>query len=200
MNVRFYRNLSYILAVLAGTAPIRLAAADEFTVDPSHTSVIFGISHLGLSYTYGRFNKVGGTYALDRQNPANSVFNFAVAADSVDTNDEQRDAHLKGADFFNVRQFPQITFDSKSVVYQDGDRIFKVTGILSLHGVKKEETLDFKLLGEGDGPFGNYRSGFLCEARILRSKYGMTNMLDNIGDEVALTISFEGIRKAAPAQ
>ena len=178
--------LSMLLTFAAGVLPIRSVAADEFTVDPAHTSVIFGISHLGLSYTYGRFNKVGGTYRLDRQNLANSEFNLAVAADSVDTNDEQRDAHLKGADFFNVRQFPQITFDSKSVVYQD--RVFKVTGILSLHGIRKEQTLEFRLLGEGDGPFGNYRSEF-----------GMTHMLDNIGDEVALTISFEGIRKTAAA-
>ena len=178
------------------------ARAENFVLDNSHTSVIFGVSHLGYSYTYGRFNQVRGGFTLDRANPAASQFQLGIDANSIDSNDQKRDEHLKGPDFFNVKQFPVITFQSKSIKVEktkEGE-MYNITGTLTIHGVPREVTLPVKKLGEGEGPYKKYRCGFLCQTKIKRSEYGMTNMIPNIGDEIAITVSFEGIRQdAAPA-
>jgi len=175
--------------------------ADNYALDGQHTSIIFGISHFNYSYTYGRFNKVQGSFAWDNANPAASKFVLAIEAASIDSNDMERDKHLRGADFFNANQFPQIIFQSTSVrpAAQNnpkGDK-FEVAGTLTIHGVTKQVTLPMKKLGEGPGPFGKYRCGFFCQTTIRRSDYGMTNMLPKIGDQVAITISFEGTRDGA---
>lgn len=171
--------------------------AESYTVDGTHTSIIFGISHLGYSYTYGRFNKVKGMYMLDRANPSASRFQLAIDAASIDTNDPKRDAYLQGPDFFNARQFPNINFQSTKVVAQSTSKgmTFQVTGNLTIHGVTKLVTLQMRKLGEGNGPAGKYRTGFLCQHNIKRSDYGMAGMIPMVGDEVAITISFEGIRQ-----
>ena len=167
-----------------------LVGADTYNVDASHTAVVFSVSHLGFSYTYGRFNKCGGRFVLDG---ANSKFELAIDANSLDTNDLKRDEHLRGADFFNVKQFPSITFQSTKVE-QDGDS-YNITGNLTMHGVSRQVTLPMKKLGEGKGPYGNYRVGFMSQFQIKRSDFGMQSMLPAVGDEVALSVSFEGIRQ-----
>ncbi len=175
--------------------------ADNYALDGSHTSIIFGISHFNYSYTYGRFNQVKGSFAWDKANPAASKFVLAIATASIDSNDVERDNHLRGPDFFNANQFPQIIFQSTSVrpAMQNnpkGDK-FDVVGNLTIHGITKQVTLPMKKLGEGPGPFGKYRSGFFCQTTIKRSDYGMTSMIPKIGDQVAITISFEGTREGA---
>lgn len=172
------------------------ARADNYLVDPSHTSVIFGINHLGYSFTYGRFNEVKGAFTWNNANPATGQFQLAISAASVDTNDAKRDEHLRGPDFFNAKQFPNIGFQSASITpQQNAPGKFLVNGNLTIHGVTQQVSLPLQKLGEGDGPFGNYRCGFLCQTSIRRSDYGMTNMIPNIGDEVAITICFEGLRQ-----
>src|SRR6185503_15746579 len=87
-------------------------AADYYKIDPEHTSVIFSTAHTGLSYTYGMFRDVSGQYVLDTANPANSRFRMVIRADSLDTNNAERDKHLRSPDFFDVQQFPDITLDT----------------------------------------------------------------------------------------
>ncbi len=164
--------------------------ADNFVLDPTHTSIIFSISHLGYSFTYGRFNTCSGLFSLDG---GNSQFSFSIDAGSLDTNDLKRDEHLRGADFFNVNQFPTITFQSTAVAVE-GD-VYNITGNLSMHGVTRQVTIPMKKLGEGPGPGGGYHSGFMTQFQIKRSDFGMTGMVGPIGDEVALSVSFEGIRQ-----
>ena len=176
------------MIVMLTTAPAFVA--DTYSVDASHTAVIFSISHLGYSYTYGRFNKCAGQFVLDG---ANSKFELAIDASSLDTNDAKRDEHLRSADFFNVKQFPSITFQSTKVE-QNGDS-YNMTGNLAMHGVTRQVTLPVKMLGQGKGPYGNYRSGFMSQFQIKRSDFGMQLMLPAVGDEVALSVSFEGIRQ-----
>lgn len=187
-----------LLVALLATS-VRPSRADDFALDESHTSIIFGISHMGISLTYGRFNKVTGAYSLDAADAAASKFEFKIDANSVDTNNGGRDGHLRGADFLNTAEFPLITFTSKKVAAgkaEDGKPAYEVTGDFTLHGVTKEVTLKFVKLGEGAGPQGNdFRTGFLCETTLLRSEYGMTQHLPGVGDEVAITISFEGVKK-----
>ncbi|HEX6964063.1 MAG TPA: YceI family protein [Lacipirellula sp.] len=193
------RLLSLGLAALIGLSLVtpRGWAADEFAVDNSHTSVIFGVSHLGYSFTYGRFNKVSGAFTLDPAGPEASTFQLAIDASSIDTNDAKRDEHLRGPDFFDAGQFPAITFKSTKVEGKrtDAGMTLLVTGDLTMHGVTKPVTLELQKLGEGPGPGGGFRTGFNCQAKLKRSDFGMTNMIPSVGDEVAITISFEGVRK-----
>lgn len=183
--------LAALCLAIVGSTPS--SAAETYTVDPSHTSLIFSISHLGYSYTYGRFNKLAGRYLLDRDAPQNSQFQFQVDVASIDTNDAKRDEHLRSADFFNAKQFPMISFQSSSV--SKTEKGYDVTGNLTLHGVTKQITLPMRLMGEGKGPYGNYRTGLIFQLQLKRSDYGMTGMQGPIGENVAITVSFEGVRE-----
>lgn len=189
------------LALLVCLAAATSRAAD-FVVDNSHTSVIFSVKHAGFSYSFGRFNKVSGKFSYDAAKPEASSFDVTIAVDSIDTNNPERDGHLKNADFFNAPEFPLITFKSTKVVpKKEGEtEILEVTGDMTMHGVTRPVTFNLEKVGEGQGPGPmGYRAGFVTAAKIKRSEFGMTNALDMIGDEVAINISFEGVRQEAPA-
>lgn len=170
---------------------ITTSEAASFRVDPGHSSVVFKITHLGVAPFYGRFNDVSGDFSLEDGGSVNVTVNAA----SVDTNSEQRDGHLKSPDFFNVNQFPEITFKSTKVS-ESGDDTYDVEGELTMLGTTKPVSVTFTKLGEGErGRFG-YRSGIETDVTIKRSDYGMTFYLDNgaLGDDVTLLIGLEGIR------
>jgi polyisoprenoid-binding protein YceI len=186
--------LSVFAALLTAA---RAPAADLYTIDPAHTSVVFSVAHSGFSYTYGVFRDASGTYVIDKQNPANNRFRLIIKSSSLDTNHQKRDEHLRSPDFFNVQKFPEITFDSTKCVAAtspDGGVLYQVTGNLVMHGVTREITVPLRMLGEGTGPYGDMRTGFLCQIELKRSEFGMTNLLkDNlVGDAVGITVSFEG--------
>ena len=185
-----------LLVALLATS-VRPARADDFALDESHTSIIFGISHMGLSYTYGRFNKMAGEFSLDAADPAKSTFKLTIDATSIDTANAGRDKHLNSGDFLNTGEFPLITFESTKVATREveGKTVYDITGNFTMHGVTKEITIPLTLLGQGAGPQGDQRAGFMCDTKLMRSAYGMDKMLPAIGDEVAITISFEGIKK-----
>ena len=189
------RRLALALALAACLAPARPVAADDYPLDKGHASVFFAISHMGLSYTYGRFNALNATYTLD-PDAAKCVFKFSIQTDSVDTGNKGRDDHLRSPDFFNAGEFPIISFESTKVAAREveGKTVYDVTGKMTMHGVTKEITLPLTKLGEGQGG-RDYRSGFLCETTLKRSDYGINGGLPAIGDEVEIKISFEGIRK-----
>jgi polyisoprenoid-binding protein YceI len=171
-------------------------AADTYSIDPAHTSIVFSVSHAQLSYTYGFFRKASGAYILDKANPANCRFRLTIDTDSLDTNHAERDKHLRGADFFNVQEFPTIVFDSTSCTpadLQDGAIVYQVKGNMTIHGVTRQVTLPLRMLGEGKGPFNDQRSGFLCQVELKRSDFGMVNLLNVVGDAVGITVSFEGV-------
>lgn len=187
-----------LLTAVALVAATPAARAANFEVDPSHTSVVFSVSHLGYSYTYGMFRDVKGTVEFDKATPEASKFSFTIDAASLNTMNEKRDEHLKNADFFNVKQFPQITFESTAVApgkSADGKTVYDVTGKLTMHGVEKEVTLPIEFLGEGASPFNDYRAGFLCQTTLKRSDFGMDFMVGPIGDSIGVTVSFEAVRK-----
>lgn len=167
--------------------------AADYDLDNSHTSLIFGVSHFGYSFTYGRFNTLSGGFSFDKANPAEASFKFEIDTSSVDTNDAKRDEHLRGPDFFDAKQFPKITFESTSV--RAVDEGLEMVGNMTMHGVTKEVTIPFKYLGEGKGPYGKYRCGFNAQVMLQRADYGMKAMAPMIGDDVSITFSFEGIQK-----
>jgi polyisoprenoid-binding protein YceI len=194
----------FVFLTCLGTAPVAALSADAYTIDPAHTSVVFSVGHTGLSYTYGVFRQAGGSYILDKTNPANCRFEFAIQTESIDTNHAERDKHLRGADFLNTQQFPTITFESTGCALATnapaGSVVYNVTGNLTIHGVTRQVMLPLRMLGDGKGPFGDERTGFLCQVELKRSDYGMRNLLEMVGDAVGVTISFEGIMREASGQ
>jgi polyisoprenoid-binding protein YceI len=171
-------------------------AVDFYTADPAHTSVVFSVAHSGFSYTYGFFRKATGTYKIDKDNGANCSFRFSIDANSLDTNNQERDKHLRSPDFFDVQQFPTITFETTRCTAsntQDG-MIYQLTGNLTIHGVTKQVNVPLRMLGGGPGPYKDQRTGFLCQIELKRTDFGMNNLLENnlVGDAVGITVSFEG--------
>jgi len=192
MQQRFHGSVLALLCVLALSAsPVR--AADNYALDAMHSAVTFKISHLGLSWIHGRFNDVAGSFTIDPDNAAKCAFELTVKSQSIDTGNTKRDDHLRSPDFFNVRQFPQLAFKSTAVkAVKDG---YEVTGDLTLHGVTR--SLTFTLVGgrKAEFPKGVQRTGYSTELVLKRSDFGMDKMIEAIGDEVHIAISFEGVKK-----
>lgn len=184
-------------------AASRVQAADTYDLDQSHFSIVFSISHLSMSYTYGMFRKAQGRVILDPANPAANHFQLTINADSIDTNHPQRDQHLKSPDFFNVAEFPTITFESTSCVQaatQEGLIVYQVTGNLTIHGITRQVTLPIQLLGQGAGPGGrDFRAGFMSQFELKRSDFGMNNLLEMVGDPVGISVSFEAVKQGGAA-
>lgn len=167
------------------------ASAANFTIDPTHSSVIFKIRHNGVSNVYGRFNDFAGSFVTDDATEQLTQIGVVVKATSIDTNVSRRDNHLRSADFFDAAVFPGIVFNSSNVtLLEDGS--YEITGQLSLHGASKNVTLRAGKIGSGQDATGNQRIGGEATLTLKRSDFGMTTMLDSVGDEVTLIIAFEG--------
>lgn len=169
--------------------------SEDYQLDDQHTSIVFATNHFGLSNTYGMFGKYAGEFSVDMTNPEAAKFQIVIDAASLDTKSEKRDEHLRGPDFFDVKQFPKITFVSTSIAVGKNEKSLKVTGDLTLHGETKEVVIDMTKTGEGKGPYGDERIGFSGRFTVKRSEFGMTTMVPQIGDDVNVLISIEGIKQ-----
>lgn len=171
------------------------ATAAEYKIDKEgqHAFIQFRIKHLGYSWLYGTFKDFDGGFNFDEKNPAADKVNVTINTSSVDTNHAERDKHLRSADFLNVSKFPQATFVSTGVK-KDGDEL-DITGNLTLNGVTKPITLEAKLLGQGDDPWGGYRAGFEAEGKLALKDFNITKDLGPASQEVELIISVEGVRQ-----
>jgi polyisoprenoid-binding protein YceI len=182
-----------LLAAALAAAFAPALAADEYAVDGMHAAVTFRVSHLGLSWVHGRFNDVTGNFTIDPGDPARCSFALEVKTDSIDTGFKKRDGHLSSPDFFNVKQYPLLTFKSTAVRPIEGG--YEVTGDLTLHGTTRPITFPLKGGRTAEFPKGVQRTGFSTELTLKRSDYGMDKMLEAIGDPVHIAISFEGVKK-----
>lgn len=191
-------NMHRITCVLTGFLVLifvtAATAAETFVVDPVHSFVQFRVSHLGIGFVSGRFPDVSGTIIADRDKPENSSVSFVVKTASVDTAVAARDEHLRSADFFDVLKFPEMKFQSRSVIPQ-GDTLGLVVGEFTLLGVSQPLTVEVQLVGEGKDPWGKYRAGFETSFTIRRSEFGMMKMLPGAGDEVNVSVLVEAIRE-----
>lgn len=173
--------------------------AENFAIDASHSEVGFQVRHL-VSQTRGRFNDFAGTVNLDPKNLANSSVDFTIKATSIDTNVPDRDKHLRGADFFDVEKYPEITFKSKSIKAAGKDT-YNVLGTLTMHGVSKDITLPVTYLGQAKDPWGNTRAGFEATTTLNRKDFGIVwnKALDAggamLGDDVKVNINLETVKK-----
>jgi polyisoprenoid-binding protein YceI len=171
------------------------AVAADYKIDKQgqHAFVNFRIQHLGYSWLYGTFRDFDGTFTFDEKNPAADKVSVTINTTSVDTNHAERDKHLRSAEFLNVSKFPQATFVSTGVK-KDGDDL-DIAGNLTLNGVTKPVTLEAKLIGQGDDPWGGVRAGFEAETKIKLKDFNITTDLGPASQEVDLIISVEGVRQ-----
>jgi polyisoprenoid-binding protein YceI len=183
--MKFKILLGTALAISLLVSAQTMAADYAIDIKGQHASVNFKASHLGYSYIIGRFNDFSGKFNHDSAKPADSSVNVTIQAKSLDTNHAERDKHLRSADFFEVDKYPVIAFESTS--FKDG----KLAGNLSLRGVTKPVTLNVTQIGEGDDPWGGYRSGFEGEVNLKAADFGFPGW---VGD-VAVTLQVEGVRQ-----
>tara|TARA_R110001599_G_scaffold88069_7_gene234265 strand:+ start:16716 stop:17255 length:540 start_codon:yes stop_codon:yes gene_type:complete len=177
-----------IIIISALTLLSSITMAADYKIDPAHSSVVFKIGHLGVSTTVGQFNEFEGQFSYAENGKSGSA-SLNIKADSVSTNHEARDKHLRSPDFLDVKQFPSLTFKSTTF---DGNTL---TGDLTLHGVTKAVSLDVNKIGESKDPWGGYRSGFEAKTVILRSDFGVTYFIPGVTDKTEIEIYVEGIRQ-----
>jgi polyisoprenoid-binding protein YceI len=173
-------------------------AADKYAFDVPHSSVGFSVKHLLISNVKGNFKDFSGTIMFDEADMSKSSVEVTIKAASIDTDNENRDNHLRSADFFHVEEFPEITF--KSRVVNKTDDGFELVGMLTMHGVTKEVTIPFEFLGKVTGPMGKERLGFEGHTEIDRKDYGITwnKILDSggltVGNEVKIELNIEAVK------
>ncbi len=192
--LRSVRSLALVLATLSPLAASQANAADTYEIDAAHAAAVFQVNHLGISTTHGRFNEISGSFVVDEANVGKSSVQLEIKTKSVDTANAKRDEHLRGPDFFDVKQYSKITLVSKSVS-KNADGSYQVTGDVTMHGVTKTVSVAFKKVGEGKDPWGGYRAGFDATFSLKRSDFGMKYMLEGIGDDVKINVAIEGVRK-----
>ncbi len=184
----------------AGAEAKMVEKTQTYELDTSHTVVRFDISHLVISTVEGRFNKFMGTFNYDAATQTLQNAKIVIDVASVDTNEPKRDDHLRGPDFFDVKNHPQITFDRAKLVAKDGKPV-QLIGMLEMHGVKKEVTLDVDFKGAMTDPGGSQKIVFNLSGKINRLDYGLTwnKTLDKggvaIGEDVQFDIKVEATQK-----
>ena len=178
--------------------------ATTWTIDPAHSAAEFAAKHMMITTVRGRIADVRGTITLDEANPERSAVEVELDAASIDTRSEQRDAHLRSADFLDVESYPTITFKSRRV---EGASVregasFKVVGDLTIRGVTREVTLDASYEGRGRDPWGGERVSFSADTRIDRRDFGLTwnAALETggvlVSNEIKIHIEAQAVRAA----
>jgi polyisoprenoid-binding protein YceI len=173
----------------------------HYDIDPAHTSAHFSVRHMMITNVKGEFTKVSGTVALNTENPAESKVEAVIETASLHTREEQRDTHLKSADFFDVTKFPEIRFVSTSV-QPSGDGEALVKGNLTIHGITKEVTLKVEgPTAEVKDPWGNMKAGATATTKIKRKDFGLVwNVaLETggvlVGEDVSISLEVELTRR-----
>lgn len=174
-----------------------------YQIDPAHSAAQFKVRHMMIANVKGEFTKVSGTITADPSNPSATQIQAVIDAASISTRDEQRDGHLKSADFFDVARFPSITFQSSKVL-PSGPGSFDVMGDLTIHGVTRPAVLTVdEVTPEAKDPWGNLRRGATAKTKVNRKDFGLRwNVALEaggflIGDDIEITIDVELIRQAA---
>ncbi len=146
--------------------------SQTYKIDTAHSNVAFSVRHMVFAKVRGHFTKWSAELSLDPSDLTKSSVSVTLDAASIDTGEAQRDGHLKSPDFLDVETFPKITFVSRKVK-RTGDKMFAVTGDLTIRGISHEVSLDVEELGRGKDPWGNARIAFGAKAAIERTDYGL---------------------------
>ena len=181
------------------------ARGSSWKIDPAHSHVEFSIRHLMISTVKGAFGDVRGTVWIDDSDATTAVVDITIQVASIDTRQEQRDAHLRSADFFDVARFPTITFRSRSVEGDHRESEFRLVGDLTIRDVTREVVLAVSSEGRLIDPWGAERAGFSAQGKIDRTDFGLTwnQALEAggvvVGNEVKISVEVELLRQVAEA-
>jgi polyisoprenoid-binding protein YceI len=170
-----------------------------WTVDPAHSKVGFAVKHMGIATVRGEFTDFEGTLEMGDDLASAKAYG-TVKVQSVDTNEPQRDEHLRSPDFFDATQYPELRFESTAIEALD-DEEYRITGRLTIHGVTNEIVLHADVQGTDVDPWGNERVGLEVTGQLSRGDYGMTfnqalgsgNML--VADKVKLALDISAVRQ-----
>ena len=179
---------------------IATTTARTHAIDKTHSDLTFQVRHL-LTKVRGSFSDFSGTIRFDEEQPEDSSVTLTIDAATVDTNNADRDQHLRSDDFFAVHTFPTITFSSARIVRRSADA-YDVTGTLTIRGVAREITLPVTYLGTATDPWGNARTAFESEITINRKDFGLVwnAALETggflVGDDVRISLSIQAIAEA----
>jgi polyisoprenoid-binding protein YceI len=183
------------------TTTATLIPTGTWSVDPAHSKVGFAVKHMGIATVRGEFTDFTGTLEIG-EDVSNTRVYGTVKTESVDTNEPQRDDHLRSPDFFDATQFPELRFESTSIEALD-DEEFRITGQLTIHGVTNEIVLHADVQGTDIDPWGNERVGLEVTGQLSRGDYDMKfnqalgsgNML--VADKVKLALDISAVKQSA---
>jgi polyisoprenoid-binding protein YceI len=187
--MKTYNRLALIIITVCVSINIGgvIMAADKYNVDSKHSKATFKVSNFYVSKVNGSFSDITGNIVENIEDPAASSVEIVIKTESVDTHIQKRDNHLRSADFFDVKQYPTMSFKSKKVE-KVKDGLYRVTGEFNLHGITIIVTVDVKKVGTEKGKSGETNSVFETNFNINRSDFGMTYDSGVIGDKVAISL------------
>ncbi len=190
--MKFFTLLAVSMLLL--TSPVK-AEIEVYNFDKAHTQILFFVNHLGFSNSQGEFHDYDGSFEFNPSDPEYSKVEVVIKTASIDMDDEKWNAHMRNKDFFNVEEFPTMTFKSTKIEKIDNKK-GQLTGDLTLLGVTKPVTLDVIFNKAGVHTFNQkYVAGFSAKTTIKRSDFGMKYGLPLIGNDVNIMIEVEGIRQ-----
>ena len=179
-------------------------ATTKWAIDPTHSEIQFKIKHLMISTVTGQFTKFEGSIETEGEDFSTAKASFTADINSINTHNEQRDAHLKNNDFFDAENHPQLIFETESVE-KISEEDYKVHGLLTMRGVTKKVILDAEFGGTTKDPWGNTRAGFSLTGKINRKDFGVSfGMLTEtggiaLGEDVKLAINAQFVKQVAVA-
>lgn len=168
----------------------------KWVIDPAHSEIQFKIKHLMISTVTGQFNKFEGSVETEGENFDTAKAQFTADINSISTNNEQRDTHLRNSDFFDAENYPQLIFGSRKVEKTDEEE-YKIHGILTIRGISKSIVLDAEFGGITKDPWGNTRAGFSVSGKINRKDFGVS--FGNLTETGGIALS-EDVKILANAQ
>jgi len=173
--------------------------AQTWTVDKAHAKVGFTVTHMMVSDVEGWFKSFDAKVTASKGDFSDAIIEFTADANSINTDNEKRDNHLRGADFFDVAKYPALSFKSKSFV-KISEKKYKLTGDLTMHGITKLVTLDVTLNGTNAGQNGSKIAGFKVSGTLKRTDFEIGSSMPAavVGDEVALIANLEFNQKVNP--
>lgn len=176
-------------------------AKTKWNVDPAHTTLEFSVRHMMISKVKGTFHDFEASVEADPEDLTTADIRFSVDTASIDTRNKDRDAHLKGEDFFDVEKYPKMTFQSTNIV-KKGDGEYDVTGDLTIRDTTRPVTFTVTFEGQGKSPWGQEVVGFSGKGTLNRSDFGLkwNAPLETggvlVGDEVNISIELEATKEA----
>ena len=171
----------------------------NWTLDPTHSEIAFSVKHMMISKVKGGFNKFDAKIVANPTDLTTAEIEFTIDIASIDTRNEDRDNHLRSADFFEVEKYPSLTFKATSIEKTDDDE-YAVTGDVNLHGVTRQETFNITFEGQGKDPWGNEKAGFSGKTKIKRSDYNLTwnAALETggvlVGDQITINLEIQAVK------